>query len=250
MSIFAPLFANILLVLYNLLGKSTIGAIAIFTLIINMAMLPLTLKQQRSAQRMQEIQPELDKIRKKYAKDKEKQAQATMKLYQDRGVSLSAGCVPLLIQLPIWFSLIGAIKYCIPATPLDVFQFSQHIFRGLPGVVGLVPLDSTFLGMDLGMKPSVAQWWSYALPFLVFGVTWLQQKLLTPQSASSASSSSPESMTAQQMKTMQTMMPLLMMFFTLQYPVGLSIYFVLSAVIRIAQHYIVQTRDRRSESAA
>ena len=250
MSILAYPFANILLLLYNLLGQSTVAAIAVFTLIINLAMLPLTLKQQRSTRRMQEIQPEIEKIKKKYAKDKEKQAQATMKLYQEKGVSISAGCLPLLIHLPIWFSLIGAIKSCVPSTPLDVFQFSQHIYRQLPGVVGLVPLQSTFLGMDLGMKPSPAQWWSYALPVLVFATSWLQQKLLAPPSSSDGSASSQESMAAQQMKTMQTMMPLLMMFFTLQYPVGLSIYFVLSAVIRVTQHYIVRMADTRAKRTA
>jgi YidC/Oxa1 family membrane protein insertase len=243
-------FANILLVLYNLLGESTVGAIAVFTLLINLAMLPLTLRQQRSARKMQEIQPELEKIKKKYANDREKQAQATMKLYQDRGVSLSAGCLPLLIQLPIWFSLIGAIRSCVPSTPLDVFQFSQNIYRFLPGVVGLVPLNSTFLGMDLGMKPSPAQWWSYTLPVLVYFTSWLQQKLITPQSAKGETGSTQDSMAAQQMKMMQTMMPLLMMFFTLQYAVGLSIYFVLSAVIRIAQHYIVQLRSERASGSA
>ncbi len=250
MAFLAYPFANILLLLYNLLGQSTVGAIAALTLVINLLMLPLTLKQQRSARRMQEIQPELEKIKKKYAKDKEKQAQATMKLYQDKNVSLTAGCLPLLIQLPIWFSLIVAIKACIPSTPLDVFQFSQHIYRFLPGVVGLVPLQNTFLGMDLGMKPSPAQWWSYTLPVLVFATSWLQQKLLTPPTSDSANASGQESMAAQQMKTMQTMMPLLMMFFTLQYPVGLSIYFVLSSVIRIAQYYIVQLRDIRAEGSA
>ncbi|TET51817.1 MAG: hypothetical protein E3J64_06195, partial [Anaerolineales bacterium] len=91
MSFLAYPFANILLLLYNLLGQSTVGAIAVFTLLINLAMLPLTLKQQRSTRLMQALQPELEKIKKKYAKDREKQAQATTKLYQDKGISPLSG---------------------------------------------------------------------------------------------------------------------------------------------------------------
>ncbi|TET55001.1 MAG: hypothetical protein E3J64_00960, partial [Anaerolineales bacterium] len=159
-------------------------------------------------------------------------------------------CLPLLIQLPLWFSLIGAIRYCIPSTPLDVFQFSQNIYRFLPGVVGVVPLNSTFLGMDLGLKPSPLQVWSYSLPILVLITSWLQQKLLTPSSSSATSNSSEPSMAGQQMKMMQVSMPFLMMFFTLQYPVGLSIYFVLSSVIRVVQYYVVRLLEERANSMA
>ncbi|NIV40395.1 MAG: hypothetical protein GWN58_66645, partial [Anaerolineae bacterium] len=119
--------------------------------------------------------------------------------------------------------------------PLELFQFSHHIYKWLPGVVGLVPLQSTFLGMDLGQPPNPAQWWSYSLPVLVLVTSWLQQKLLTP-----ATTSDSQSQAAAMNRQMQIMMPLMFMFFTLQYAVGLSIYFVLSSVIRIVQYYLIQ----------
>ena len=146
--------ANLILLLYNLLGQSTVAAIAALTLLINLLILPLTLSQQKSARKMQEFQPELQKLQKKYANDKEKLAQEQMKLYKDAGINPMGGCLPLLVQMPIWFALIGAIRYCIPTTPLEVFQFSGHIYKWLPGVVGIVPLQSTFLGMDLGLPPA------------------------------------------------------------------------------------------------
>ena len=232
--------ANVLLLLYNFLGHSTVLAIAVLTLLINALTLPLTLSQQRSARKMQEFQPELEKLQKKYAKDKERLAQEQMKLYKEAGINPMGGCLPLLIQLPIWFGLIGAIRYCIPSTPLELFQFSHHIYKWLPGVVGLVPLRSTFLGMDLGQPPSAAQWWSYLLPVLVFVTSWLQQKLLTPPTGGDR-----QSQTAMMNQQMQIMMPLMFMFFTLQYATGLSIYFVLSSVIRVAQYYLIDTRGHR-----
>jgi len=236
-------FANLMLLLYTFLGNSTVAAIAVLTLLISLLTLPLTLNQQKSSRKMQEFQPELEKLQKKYAKDKEKLAQEQMQLYKKAGINPMSGCLPLLIQMPIWFGLIGAIKYCIPSTPLDLFKFSHHIYKWLPGVVGLVPLQSTFLGMDLGRPPSMAQWWSYTLPVLVFVTYWLQQKLMTPPTAASSSSDdkSQGSAMAQQMQTMQTMMPLMMMMFTLSYPTGLSIYFIISSLIRVAQYYFIKT---------
>ena len=235
--------ANLLLLLYTFLGHNTVVAIAVLTLLINLLVLPLTLKQQRSARKMQEFQPEIEKLQKKYANDKERLTQEQMKLYKEAGINPMGGCLPLLIQMPIWFGLIGAIRYCIPSTPLELFQFSHNIYKWLPGVVGLVPLQSTFLGMDLGQPPRSAQWWSYSLPILVLVTSWLQQKLLTPPTTGDKQSQS-----AMMNQQMQIMMPMMMMFFTLQYATGLSIYFIISSLIRMAQYYFVQ-RDKSEEKA-
>ena len=230
--------ANFILFLYNFLGQNTVVAITALTLLINLLVLPLTLQQQRSTRKMQELQPKLEKLQKKYAKDKERLAQEQMNLYKEAGINPMGGCLPLLFQLPIWFGLLGAIRYCIPSTPLELFRFSHHIYKWLPGVVGLVPLQSTFLGMDLGQPPNPVQWWSYALPVLVLITYWLQQKVMTPPT-----SSDDQSQAAMMNRQMQIMMPLMMMFFTLQYATGLSIYFIISSLIRIAQYFVVQ-RDR------
>jgi len=234
--------ANLILLFYNYLGHNTVVAIAALTVLINMALLPLTLNQQRSARKMQELQPELEKLKKKYGNDRERLAQEQMKLYREKGINPMGGCLPLLIQLPIWFGLYQAIRYCVPTTPLDVFRFSQHIYHWLPGIVGLVPLQSIFLGMDLGQPPNTAQWWSYALPLLVGATSFLQQKLLTPPSASDD-----QSQAAAMNKQMQIMMPLMFMMFTLNYATGLSIYFIISNLIRIAQYYTLDYVKKGTE---
>jgi YidC/Oxa1 family membrane protein insertase len=238
-------FANLLLLLYQYLGQQTIAAIAALTVLIRLLILPLTLSQQRSAQKMQELQPEIEKLRDKYGDDQEALAQEQMKLWRKAGVNPAGGCLPLLIQLPIMIALYRAIIFIVPSTPLQLFQFSGRIFidRWLPSLRGLVPLQSTFLGMDLGQPPSPEQWWSYALPILVFATSWLQQKLLTPPRAGDGQSQA-EMMNQQ----MQIMMPLMFGFISIQYATGLSIYFIISNLFGMAQYYFIRTNhEEKSE---
>ncbi len=239
--------ANVLLLLYNYLGHQTVLAIAAMTILTRLLILPLTLSQQRSAQKMQELQPEIEKLRDKYGDDQEKLAQKQMELWREAGVNPAGGCLPLLIQLPIMIALYRAIIFCVPSTPLQLFQFSGRIFidQWLPSLTGLVPLQNTFLGMDLGQPPSPAQWWSYALPILVFATSWLQQKLLSPSSAAGDGGSQAEMMSQQ----MQIMMPLMFGFISLQYATGLSIYFIISNLFGMAQYYFIRM-DRGEASEA
>jgi len=240
-------FANLLLLLYSVLGHQTVAAIAALTILIRLLILPLTLGQQKSARKMQELQPEIEKLQKKYGNDKERLSQEQMKLWREAGVNPVGGCLPLLIQLPIMIALYRAIIFCVPSTPLELFQFSQHIAidQWLPGLVGLVPLQSTFLGMDLGQPPSPDQIWSYALPILVFATSWLQQKLLTPSTAPSGGEQSQAAMMNQQM---QIMMPLMFGFIALQYATGLSIYFIISNLVSVVQFYLIQSRNGEEKS--
>ncbi|NLK87828.1 MAG: YidC/Oxa1 family membrane protein insertase [Clostridiaceae bacterium] len=88
-------------------------AIIIFTILVRLAMLPLTLKQQKSSAKMQEIQPLLNDLQKRYKDDKEKLNQEMMKLYQEHNYNPASGCLPLLIQMPILLTL-----YWVIAQPL------------------------------------------------------------------------------------------------------------------------------------
>lgn len=243
MYILAAPFANLLLLLYHFLGHNTVLAIAALTVLINLLLFPLTLSQQKQAHKMQALQPELEKLKKKYGKDQERLAQEQMKLYKEMGINPFGGCLPILIQMPIWFSLYRAIIYCVPTTPLQLFQFSQQIYR-IPLTVGLVPLKNSFLGMDLGLPPNAAQWWSYALPVLVFVTSLVQQKLLTPPSTGDDNSQA-----ALMNRQMQIMMPLMFMLFTLQYATGLSIYFIISNLIRIAEFYLIRVNHKGQSPA-
>ncbi len=85
-------------------------ALILFTLLIKLVLLPLSVKQQSSMMKTQKLQPLLNEIQRKYPNDKEKQSQETMKLYQKYKVSPMSGCLPLLIQLPILFALFWVVK--------------------------------------------------------------------------------------------------------------------------------------------
>ncbi|NTZ16039.1 membrane protein insertase YidC [Paenibacillus sp. JMULE4] len=127
-------------------------SILVVTIIIRFIILPLTLKQYRSSKRMQELQPELKKIKDKYKDDAKKQQEETMKLFQKEGVNPLAGCFPILIQMPILIALYAAIMR--------------------NGHIG----DHTFLWMQLGTKDPY-----YILPLLAAVTTYLQQKMMSSQ---------------------------------------------------------------------
>ncbi|MFC2024889.1 YidC/Oxa1 family membrane protein insertase [Chloroflexota bacterium] len=213
---------NVLIMLSNYLGGSFGLTIIVLTVIIRGLMYPLTQKQLRASKAMQALQAEVAEIRKKYAKDKQKAAQEQTKLYKESGVS-PAGCLlPMLIQMPIWIALYQSIIRVLAVAPEDFLGLSQHLYSSWPLVFSLVPLESSFLGMNLAV-PNIV------MPILVGGTMWLTQKMMTPPTAD------PQQQAQSQM--MQWMMPLMFAFLTLSFPSGLALYWVASNVIQIVMQY-------------
>lgn len=100
--------SDALTLIHDAVGSYAI-AIVLFTVLIRLLMIPLTLKQITSQRKMQLIQPELENIRKRYKGDRQAVSEATMKLYKERGVNPMAGCLPIFIQLPVLLALYGGI---------------------------------------------------------------------------------------------------------------------------------------------
>ena len=99
-----------LLFIYNTLAFHNYGlAIIIFTILVKLVLLPLTVKQYRSSAKMQELQPMMQEIQKRYKSDKEKLNQETMKLYQENNYNPASGCLPMIVQMPILISLYWVI---------------------------------------------------------------------------------------------------------------------------------------------
>ena len=124
-------------------------SIIIVTILIKIALLPLTLKQDKSMKEMKKIQPELEKLKEKYANDKQMLNIKTMELYKEHKVNPLGGCLPLLLQLPILFALFGVLRN------------------------GIIPQDSSFLWLKLSEKDPY-----YILPILNGAVSFFQQKLM------------------------------------------------------------------------
>jgi YidC/Oxa1 family membrane protein insertase len=222
-------FITILLFLYQILGGNVILSIIVFTILIRLATYPLTLKQQRSSKAMTELQPELKKLQEKYKNDREKLAQAQWQLYREFGVNPLAGCLPLVIQLPIMLALYRAIVATLAATPLELLNLSGRLW--VPELSDLVPLQNKFLWLNLAVPDPL-----YLLPILVVATTWLQQKLLMPATPSTGSGDRSADQAAQVSRQMMTIMPLMFGFFSLSFASGLSIYFIASNLIGIAQY--------------
>lgn len=215
---------NALLLLYGFFGQNFAVAIAILTIAIRLITLPLTLPQQKSAKKMAAIQPELQAIQKKYKDDKERLAKEQMALYKTAGVNPLGGCLPLLIQFPIWIALYQSISQALATNPLQLLNLSGNIYRALPWVSSLVPLRNTFLWLDLAKPDPI-----YILPILVVATTWFQQKVMTAPSGDAQSQSMNQ--------TMQVMMPLMLGFFSLQFSSGLALYFVISNIVGVVIQY-------------
>jgi YidC/Oxa1 family membrane protein insertase len=225
--VFLDPMVNALLFLYGLLGDYVV-ALVLLTIIVRLLTYPLTRQQQRSTRRMQELQPELEKIKKKYEKDREQLAAKQMELYKKHGVNPTGGCLPTLIQFPILIGFYRAITQTLAASPLQLLNLSQHVYRTLPNLNDLIPLDSRFLWLDLAAPDPF-----FVLPVLVVATTFAQQKLLTPPSA--------DPQQAGMAQSMQITMPIMIGFFALTFPSGLSIYWITSSVVGIAQ-YVAEGR--------
>jgi YidC/Oxa1 family membrane protein insertase len=228
-------FITILLFLYQLLGGNVVLSIVVFTILVRLATFPLTMKQQKSTKAMQELQPELKKLQEKYKNDRERLAQAQMELYREYGVNPLAGCLPLLIQLPILLGLYRAIVATLAATPLQLLNLSGRLW--VPELSNVVPLQNKFLWLNLAVPDPL-----YVLPILVVATTFLQQKLLMPSTSSNnkdRGSKEPADQAAQMTRQMMFIMPLMFGFFALSFASGLSIYFIGSNIIGIGQYALM-----------
>ena len=217
---------NALLWLYSVLGEQFWLAIIVFTIVIRGVMTPLMLPQQRSAKKMQEIQPKLKELQKKYGKDRERMSQEQMKLYKEAGVNPMGGCLPMLIQFPIWIGLYQSIIRALGYQPLQLLNLSGNIYPFMQGAWAMVPLNRFFLGMDLALTPQQLGGLTYALPILVAFTSWLQTKMTTPAGGGDAQAGGMG-------QSMTLMMPLMFGFFSLNFSTGLSFYFIVSNIIGI-----------------
>lgn len=228
-------FITVLTFLYSVLNHDIVLSIVVFTILIRLLTYPLTIQQQRSAKAMQELQPKLKKLQEKYKNDREKLSQEQMQLYKEHGVNPFGGCLPLIIQFPILIGLYQAIIHSLAATPLQLLDLSGRFL--ISGLDSLVPLNNMWLGMNLTKAPGDNPYLAYALPVLVLATTWLQSKLTLPPTP--PPSDDPEAkpdQTQAMTQSMTTIMPLMFGFFSLQFSVGLSIYFIVSNIVGIVQY--------------
>ena len=220
--VFVNPITNALVILSNVFLGNFGVAIIVFTILMRLLTMPLTLRQIRSSRSLSTLQPKLQELQKKY-KDPKRRQEETMKLYREAGVN-PLGCIlPMLVQFPIWIALYHALRIIVGGTPESVIGLSQRLYSW-GYIEQAVPLENNFLWMDLGQPDT-----SLILAFIVFASTYVQQRLATPVTTD------PRTQSTNQM--MLWMMPLMFAFFTLQVPSGLGVYWAMSNIVGVAMYY-------------
>jgi YidC/Oxa1 family membrane protein insertase len=179
-------------------------AIILLTFLVKLALYPLTHKQMESMARMKELKPEMDRLNELYADDREKKGAAIMELYRKRGVNPMAGCFPVLLQLPIWFSLYASLS-----TNIELFH------------------------------APFALWWHdlsspdpyFVLPLSLGVLMFVQQKMAPPAGADPL-----------QAKMMLYVMPVMITSFMLFLPAGLCLYMFTNSALSILQQRVIEAR--------
>ncbi len=214
---------NFLIALSHVLLNNFGLTIIALTLVIRFILLPLTLKQLRSTKAMTSLQPKLAELQKKYAKDKQKLAQEQMRLYKESGVNPVGCAIPMIIQFPIWIALYQAIILSLAVNPEALLNLSRY-FYSWAAPLATLPLNNSFLGLNLAT--------SNAFLAIFVGISmWVQQKMVTPTGQ--------DPRQAQQTQLMLWMMPIMFTFFSLSFPAGLALYWVVSNIFSIVVQYYV-----------
>jgi len=214
---------NVLIALSHILGGSFGLAIIALTVIVRLVSWPLTRRQLQSTKALQDMQPKMQELQKKYGKNQQKLQQEMMKLYKEAGVN-PLGCLwPMLIQLPIWIALYQAIMKALATTPEHLLGLAHRLYSW-EVVRQAIPLSSRFLWLDLGQPDP---YWILAI--IVGGTMWAQQKMTT------APSVDPRQQSTARMMTL--MMPFMFGVLTLMFPSGLALYWAVSNIIGIITQY-------------
>ncbi len=185
-------------------------SIVLLTVMIKAGTLPLTLKQMGSMKRMKEIQPEMAKIKEKYGDDRVKQGQEMQALFARSGVNPLAGCLPMVVQLPIWFALYSMLGAAVELVHVP--------FLWLPDLTEQDPF--------------------YILPLALGALMILQNRMM------------PSTMDAAQAKLMRWVMPIMFTVFMLFLPSGLGVYIFANIVLSLVQTAIQVGTNKKAEPAA
>jgi len=192
-----------------LAGSYGLSILAV-TLVIRLIIFPLMYKQMKSSKQLQELQPELQKLRKKYKNNQEKLQLETMKLFQKHNVNPLMGCFPILIQMPILIAFYHAI--------MRNSEIREH----------------SFLWMNLGAPDPF-----YVLPAIAAVATYFQIVVSRKMMPTQASLTPQMEQQQQMLKMMGVIMPAMILFIAITLPSALSLYWVYSNLFSILQTYLL-----------
>ena len=247
-SIFDPVynfFGTILAFFYGLVPNLGVSII-LLTVVVMLALFPLTAKQAKAMMHMQRAQPEIKKLQAKYKNDRAKLNEEVMKFYQENKINPLAGCLPLLVQMPIFLALFRVMrepyKY-IPAGSTCYAAFCSGQRCCTQGVrrprargcrtTSQLPRDGPLAERDRRVGGGFLN----ALPyFILVGLV-----IVTAFAQSRQSRRNAPNMTSQ-MAMISTVLPIAFGLFSLQFPAGLVLYFLVSNLWRLGQQELIMRR--------
>lgn len=233
MRVLAGPLGQLLGMIYGFVGHYAFSII-IFTIVVKLALFPLTLKQLKSTKEMQEVQPKIKALQDKYKNDKETLNIKTMELYKEHKINPLSGCLPLLIQMPILFGLFAALRdpmtyvFVTPDLAAVGEQAMNAPFLWMPNLVDPDSLANIIKGSEFFAKlPGV-------LPILAAVLTFVQMQ----------SMSKGQSQANDQMKMMNNMMPLMILWFGTQMSGGLVLYWAVSTLFQLIQQNMIKRNPK------
>lgn len=216
----AWVFVKLLSGLYWIIGNYGVAMILV-TIIVKTCMHPLTRKMYLSGQRMQLLQPLVKELRAKYGQDQQKLMQETAKLYKKHNVSMAGGCLPMLVQMPIFFALYGAFSQSFELRQAG-FIPKWIVDLSVPDTVHTLSSSIPLLG-----SPEIS-----VLPMLYLGLQILQMSL-QPKSPDPA---------VRQQQAMMKFMPVVFMLFFYAMPSGLVLYFTASSLYSVIESLLIRRK--------
>lgn len=203
-------------------------AIVLFTIVVRLILSPIQYKSYVSQAKMKVIRPEIAELNEKFAKDPMKKQQETMKLYNKVGVNPMAGCIPMFIQLPVFYALFSFFP--------SAFDLRQKAFLWTDDLssydsVFTLPFNIPFYGNHVALFPILAA----LATFVYMKMTTGDQAAMTPQQEGMPDMS-------KMMKIMIYISPLMMLIFFNNYASGLSLYYFISNLITIGIMYVIKNK--------
>lgn len=241
--LFQPL-TNGLIFFYQIFGNLGV-AIIVLTLFIRALLIPLTVPSMKAAKKMQELAPQLEKLKRKYKDDKQKFAQAQLELYRAHGANPAAGCLPQIIQLLVLIALYQAFSQVLRANGTEIIARLNEILYPSLRLPLETKINLSFLYLDLS-KPDVFHFSGVPIPgiFLILAALtqFLSSKMLQPAAkrGEEVAQKTPEK-TDDLATSMQSQMlylfPLMTILIGFTFPSGLILYWFIFSAFQLLQQY-------------
>jgi len=235
--LYQPLL-NALIFIYNYLPYHDLGlAIIILTIIIKIVLFWPSLSAIKSQKALQDTQPALEELKRKYKNDKEEMGRQLMKFYKDNKVNPFSSCLPLLIQLPILLALYQVFFSGLKldaATGLLMPDQINYLYGYLQDIYRITPLNTMFLGfVDMAKNHNII------LALLTGIAQFFQTKTLsTLKPPIKSKGAKDENMMVMMNKQMLYLMPLMTIYFGYTFPAGLSLYWLTNTLFTLVQQLI------------